>query len=108
MTNVWDFGRTKGAERAETGGHATPKPLELCQRVIKSSCPQDGLVVDAFLGSGSTLIAAEQTNRRCYGIELEEKYCDVIVTRWVKMMQSNNKEYVVKRNGEIINWEIEQ
>ena len=73
MTNVWDIGRTKGAERAETGGHATPKPLELCQRVIKSSCPQDGLVVDAFLGSGSTLIAAEQTNRRCYGIELEEK-----------------------------------
>jgi DNA modification methylase len=108
MTNVWDIGRTKGAERAETGGHATPKPLELCQRVIKSSCPQDGLVVDAFLGSGSTLIAAEQTNRRCYGIELEEKYCDVIVTRWVKMMQSNNKEYVVRRNGEVINWEIEQ
>ena len=106
MTNVWDIGRTKGAEREETGGHATPKPLELCQRVIKSSCPQDGLVVDAFLGSGSTLIAAEQTNRRCYGIELEEKYCDVIVTRWVKMMQSNNKEYVVKRNGEVINWEI--
>ncbi len=106
MTNVWDIGRTKGAERAETGGHATPKPLELCQRVIKSSCPQDGLVVDAFLGSGSTLIAAEQTNRRCYGIELEEKYCDVIVTRWVKMMQSNNKEYVIKRNGEVIDWEI--
>jgi len=107
MTNVWDIGRTKGAEREQTGGHATPKPLELCQRVIKSSCPQDGLVVDAFLGSGSTLIAAEQTNRRCYGIELEEKYCDVIVTRWVKMMKENNKEYVVKRNGEIIDWEIE-
>jgi DNA modification methylase len=108
MTNVWDIGRTKGAEREETGGHATPKPLELCQRVIKSSCPQNGLVVDAFLGSGSTLIAAEQINRRCYGIELEEKYCDVIVTRWVKMMRSNNKEYTVKRNREVINWEIEQ
>ncbi len=106
MTNVWDIGRTKGAEREQTGGHATPKPLELCQRVIKSSCPQNGLVVDAFLGSGSTLIAAEQTNRRCYGIELEEKYCDVIVTRWVKMMQNNDKEYTVKRNGEVINWEI--
>tara|TARA_R110002020_G_scaffold303642_2_gene519065 strand:+ start:258 stop:1886 length:1629 start_codon:yes stop_codon:yes gene_type:complete len=106
MTNVWDIGRTKGAEREQTGGHATPKPLELCQRVIKSSCPQDGLVVDAFLGSGSTLIAAEQTNRKCYGIELEEKYCDVVITRWVKMMQSNSKEYVVKRNGEVINWKI--
>ena len=102
MTNVWDIGRTKGAEREETGGHATPKPLELCQRVIKSSCPQDGLVVDAFLGSGSTLIAAEQTNRKCYGIELEEKYCDVIVRRWAKYMQDNNKEFSVKRNGETL------
>ena len=102
MTNVWDIGRTKGAEREEVGGHATPKPLELCQRVIKSSCPQDGLVVDAFLGSGSTLIAAEQTNRKCYGIELEEKYCDVIVRRWTKYMQDNNKEFTVKRNGETL------
>jgi DNA modification methylase len=106
MKDTWSFAITDNNERAETGGHATPKPLELCQRVIKSSCPQDGLVVDAFLGSGSTLIAAEQTNRRCYGIELEEKYCDVIVTRWVKMMKENKKEYVVKRNGEVINWEI--
>ena len=102
MTNVWDIGRTKGVEREETGGHATPKPLELCQRVIKSSCPQNGLVVDAFLGSGSTLIAAEQTNRKCYGIELEEKYCDVIVRRWTKYMQDNNKEFTVKRNGETL------
>jgi adenine specific DNA methylase Mod len=88
MTNVWDIGRTKGAEREQTGGHAT--------------CPQDGLVVDAFLGSGSTLIAAEQTNRKCYGIELDEKYCDVIVRRWTKYMLDNNEEFTVKRNGETL------
>lgn len=104
MTNVWDIKRTKGAEREQAEGHATPKPLELCQRVIKSSCPQDGLVLDAFLGSGSTLIAAEQTNRKCYGIELEPKYCDVVVNRWVKYMVKAGKEYTLKRNGEEINW----
>jgi DNA modification methylase len=90
----------------ENGLHPTMKPIELITNELFISSNKNSLVVDAFLGSGSTLIAAEQTNRRCYGIELEEKYCDVIVTRWVKMMQSNNKEYTVKRNGEIINWEI--
>jgi len=102
MTNVWDIGRTRGAEREKTGGHATPKPLELCQRVIKSSCPPNGLVVDVFLGSGSTLIAAEQTHRRCYGIELQENYCDVIVRRFIKYMQDNSRDYEVKRNGEVL------
>ncbi len=90
----------------ENGLHPTMKPIELITNELFISSNKNSLVVDAFLGSGSTLIAAEQTNRRCYGIELEEKYCDVIVTRWVKMMQSNNKEYIVKRNGEVINWEI--
>ena len=62
--------------------------------------------LDLFAGSGSTLIAAQLTQRKSFNLELEEKYCDVIVTRWVKMMQSNNKEYSVKRNGKVINWEI--
>jgi len=62
------------------------------------------LIADIFLGSGSTLIACEQTNRKCYGLELEERYCDVVVTRWVNMMEQNKKEYSVKLNGEIINW----
>jgi DNA modification methylase len=104
MKDTWSMGITANEERAATGGHATPKPLELCQRVIKSSCPQDGLVLDAFLGSGSTLIAAEQTNRKCYGIELSEKYCDVVVNRWVKYMVKADKKYTLKRNGEEINW----
>jgi DNA modification methylase len=84
--------------------HPTQKPVKLFQMIFDDY--NFTTVLDAFLGSGSTLIAAEQTNRRCYGIELEEKYCDVIVTRWVKMMKENKKEYVVKRNGEVINWEI--
>jgi DNA modification methylase len=94
-----EYGREKGL-------HPTMKPIELITNELFISSNKNSLVADLFLGSGSTLIAAEQTKRRCYGIELEEKYCDVIVTRWVKMMESNNKEYVVKRNGEVINWEI--
>ena len=56
--------------------------MPLCERVVKSSCPPKGLVVDFFLGSGSTLIACEKTNRTCYGMELDTKYCDVIIERW--------------------------
>ena len=59
--------------------HPTQKPVELLEEVIGWT---EGLVVDPFLGSGSTLIAAEKTGRKCYGMELDPKYCDVIVKRW--------------------------
>ena len=80
FNNVWHFDRHK--RKGNEGGHATPKPIPLCERAIKSSCPENGLVLDMFLGSGSTLIAAEKLNRKCYGMELDEKYCDVIIERW--------------------------
>jgi len=54
---------------------------------------------DLFLGSGSTLIACEKTNRICYGMELDEHYCDVIVKRYYEWMVANNKEPVIKLNG---------
>ena len=79
MTEVWEFERVQGEERH---GHATPKPVEMMERVMKSSAPENAIVVEPFLGSGSTLIAAEKTNRKCYGMELDPKYCDVIVKRW--------------------------
>ena len=80
FNNVWHFDRHK--RQGNEGGHATPKPIPLCERAIKSSCPDNGLVLDMFLGSGSTLIAAEKLKRKCYGMELDEKYCDVIIERW--------------------------
>jgi DNA modification methylase len=101
MTNVWDIARTKGKEREQTGGHATPKPLELCDRVIKSSSPEGAIVTDWFLGSGSTLISCEKLGRKCYGMELDPKYCDVIVKRYVEFCKANNRPYEVKRNGQI-------
>jgi DNA modification methylase len=94
MNNVWHFNRTK--DRSDTGGHATPKPIPLCERAIKSSCPDGGLVIDFFLGSGSTMVAAHQLKRKCYGLELDPKYCDVIVKRMHKLDPS----LPIKRNGE--------
>ena len=77
MTDVWQFNRVKGEERH---GHATPKPVEMIERIIKSSSQEK--VIEPFLGSGSTLIACEKTNRKCYGMEIDPHYCDVIVKRW--------------------------
>ena len=62
--------------------HKTPKPVELSVKAIKNSSVKNNIVLDLFLGSGSTLIACEKTNRICYGMELDTKYCDVIIERW--------------------------
>jgi len=96
MKDTWTFEITSKEERETTGGHATPKPIALCERAIKSSCPDKGLVLDFFLGSGSTLVAAHQLKRKCYGMELDPKYCQVIVNRMLKIDPS----LVIKRNGE--------
>ena len=79
MTDVWDFPRVQGDERH---GHATPKPVGMMERVMLSSCPPGGLVAEPFGGSGSTLIGAEKTNRRCYSMELQPQYVDVAIKRW--------------------------
>lgn len=65
--------------RSEVGNHQTPKPPSLLPLVIGEKYSS---ILDLFLGSGSTLIACEQTNRICYGMELDPKYCDVIIQRW--------------------------
>jgi DNA modification methylase len=79
MTDVWEFKRVTGEERH---GHATPKPVEMMQRVMRSSLAIGGLCVEPFGGSGSTLMGAEKAGRVCYSMELQPKYCDVIVKRW--------------------------
>ena len=82
MNNVWHFDRTSGEERKCANGHATPKPIALCTRAIKSSSRENENVLDLFGGSGSTLIACEQNNRNAYVIELEPKWVDTIIKRW--------------------------
>jgi hypothetical protein len=85
MNDVWHFNKTSQKERKDTGGHATPKPLALCSRGIKSSSKDGELVLDVFGGSGSTLIACEQLGRKCFMMEYEPFYCDVIIARWEKL-----------------------
>jgi len=72
--------------------HPTMKPLELIANELYISSNKDSIVVDPFLGSGSTLIACEQTGRTCYGMELDPKYVDVIRKRYWKFINNNNEE----------------
>tara|TARA_R100000654_G_scaffold58182_1_gene84822 strand:+ start:84 stop:1274 length:1191 start_codon:yes stop_codon:yes gene_type:complete len=62
--------------------HPTMKPVGLMEYLIKNSSKQEDIILDSFLGSGSTLIACEKQSRICYGVELDPKYCDVIIKRW--------------------------
>jgi DNA modification methylase len=85
QTTVWDIGREGDYK------HPTQKPVALVAKAIKNSSKEDDIVLDLFGGSGSTLIACEQTNRTCYMMELDPKYCDVIRKRYDNFVQ-NKKE----------------
>ena len=65
--------------------HATQKPISLIRRLILNSTQVEDVVYDPFLGSGTCLLACHQTLRKCIGIELDEKYCQIIVDRWEKL-----------------------
>jgi DNA modification methylase len=97
MNNVWHFDRAGKEERV---GHATPKPIALCSRAIKSSSREEELVLDVFGGSGSTLITCEQLNRTCYTMELEPKWVDVIINRWEQF--TGRKAVLLNGNDEDI------
>ncbi len=62
--------------------HPTMKPVALCKRAIENSSALNDLVIDPFLGSGTTLIAAERTGRVCYGMDLDPHYVSIVVARW--------------------------
>ncbi|MFR8852142.1 MAG: site-specific DNA-methyltransferase [Gardnerella vaginalis] len=92
-TSVWEFEKSK-----KNADHPTMKPIALLAYPIKNSSMTNSLVLDPFAGSGSTLIACEQTGRICYAIELDEKYCDVIVKRYIEQV-GNDKSVKVLRGG---------
>ena len=73
-------------ERGDKRVHPTQKPIEVCSYFVKNFSTKGQSVLDLFLGSGSTLIACEQTNRTCYGMELDPKYIDVIRKRYAKFI----------------------
>jgi DNA modification methylase len=82
QSTVWDIALKDGGEDTN---HSTQKPVECMARPIRNHGGKDDDVYDPFLGSGTTIIAAEQLGRRCYGLELSPAYCDVIVARWEKL-----------------------
>ena len=77
QSDVWQVARPKRSEL-----HPTTKPIELIARALQNSSKRGDILLEPFGGSGSHLIAAEQTNRRCRAMELDPKYCDVIINRW--------------------------
>lgn len=77
---VWNFDKPQ-----RNAAHPTMKPVALMAYPITNSCPQRGLVIDFFAGSGSTIMAAHQTDRICYSMEIDPKYCDAIVQRFKAM-----------------------
>lgn len=89
QATVWEVSNLNpfGGERSTdtVSGHGTQKPVELMRRPLLNHTERAGLVYDPFLGSGSTLIAAEASGRICYGLELSPAYVDVIVKRWQKL-----------------------
>ena len=80
LTNVWDFKRPQRSDL-----HPTMKPIELCENALNHASKKGNKVLDLFLGSGSTMVAAHQLKRKCYGMELDPKYCQVIVDRMLKL-----------------------
>ena len=89
-TNLWSYAgiNSFGKDRdAELSLHPTVKPVKLVADAILDCSKRGGIVLDAFAGSGTTLIAAEKTGRRGYGIELDPRYCDVIIQRFVAAAQ---------------------
>ena len=98
-TTIWEFDKPK-----KNGDHPTMKPVPLIAYPIKNSSMTNCIVLDPFGGSGSTLIACEQTGRDCRTIELDEKFCDVIVKRYIEQVGSAENVSVI-RNGEVIPFE---
>ena len=90
-STIWEFDKPK-----KNGEHPTMKPVPLVAYPIKNSSMSNCIVLDPFSGSGSTLIACEQTDRVCHTIELDEKFCDVIVKRYIEQAGTTENVYVVR------------
>lgn len=100
---VWDIQNLSSRSVIEAEGqtgHGTQKPIECMARPIRNNTEPGQSVYDPFLGSGTTLAAAEQLERNCLGIELSEQYCDVIVRRWMSHMKKNALPFEIHLNGQ--------
>ena len=100
QTAVFEFDGIKDSKK-DGFGHPSSKPIPLIAYLIEQSTATNGLVLDCFLGSAPTLMACEQINRTCYGIELEPKFVDVAVKRFIEYVGSDQEVFVL-RDGQKI------
>ena len=100
QTTVWEYDRPKASK-----DHPTMKPVGLMSYPIRNSTMTNGIVLDPFLGSGSTLIACCETDRICYGIELDPKFVDVIVKRYIEYNDGKSDDVFVWRDGQKLRYE---
>ncbi|ABR48734.1 DNA methylase N-4/N-6 domain protein [Alkaliphilus metalliredigens QYMF] len=98
QNTIWNFDRPTKSDL-----HPTMKPVELCAYPIQNSSMSNCIILDPFGGSGSTLMACEQTGRICYSIELDEKYTDVIVKRYIEYAGTDEDVFLI-RSGEKTNY----
>ena len=96
QSTIWEFDRPSKSQY-----HPTTKPVGLMAYPVQNSCMSNCIVLDPFGGSGSTLIACEQTNRICYMVELDEKYADVIVNRYMEQAGSMERVSVIRGGREM-------
>ena len=104
QVTVFEFDRIKNSKK-DGCGHPSSKPVPLIAYLIRQCTQTNGLVLDGFLGSASTLIACEQLGRICYGVELEPKFVDVAVKRYLEFRNGDAADVYVERNGEKIPYE---
>lgn len=101
---VFEFDGIKNSK--EDGfGHPSSKPVPLIAYLIKQCTQANGIVLDGFLGSASTLIAADQLDRVCFGVELEPKFVDVAVKRFIQYRNGNTADIYVERDGKKLSYE---
>ena len=91
QTTIWEFEKPR-----KNGDHPTMKPVQLIAYPVLNSSMTGSIILDPFGGSGSTLIACEQTDRVCFMVELDEKYCDVIVKRYIEQVGTNESVYLIR------------
>ena len=104
QVTVFEFDRIKNSKK-DGCGHPSSKPVPLIAYLVRQCTQTTGLVLDGFLGSASTLIACEQLGRICYGVELEPKFVDVAVKRYLEFRNGDAADVYVERNGEKIPYE---
>lgn len=104
QTAVFEFDGIKNSKE-EGCGHPSSKPVPLIAYLIKQSTQTNSLVLDGFLGSASTLIACEQIGRVCFGVELEPKFIDVAVKRYMKFHDDKTKDVALMRDGKQYSYE---